>query len=62
MALCINNTPAANPDKSKIKIIIRAIKGPKITRQKERMIEFFNENLNRVKAMPKDIRTKKIVA
>ena len=39
-----------------------AINGPNITRHKERAIESFNENLNLVNAIPRDIKTKKIVA
>ena len=36
--------------------------GPKITRPKANIIESFKENLNLVKAIPRDIKTKNIVA
>jgi hypothetical protein len=36
--------------------------GPNITRHKDSKIESFNENLSFVKAIPRDIRTKNIVA
>ena len=36
--------------------------GPKRTRPKANIIESFNENLNLVKAIPRDIKTKNIVA
>ena len=36
--------------------------GPSKTRQRDIIIEFFSENLNLVNAIPKDIKTKKIVA
>ena len=62
MALWINKTPAANPDKSKLYISMKATKGPNITLNKDIIIESLNENLNLVKAIPRDINTKKIGA
>ena len=41
---------------------VNAIKGPIITLQIDSIIEFFRENLNFLRAIPNDIKTKKIVA
>ena len=43
IALCISRTPAANPDKSKLYIIMNAINGPNITLHKDNIIESFKE-------------------
>ena len=58
----MSKTPAANPDKLKLYITVNAINGPIITLHKDKIIEFFNENLNLVRAIPNDIKTKNIVA
>ena len=58
----MSKTPAANPDKLKLYITVNAINGPIVTLHKDKIIEFFNENLNLVRAIPNDIKTKNIVA
>ena len=39
-------------------MVINAIIGPITTLHKDKIIEFFKENLNLVNAIPRDIRTK----
>ena len=57
----INKTPAANPDKLKNLIIKKPITGPIITLPIDDMNADWNEKtLNLVKAIPNDIRIKKI--
>ena len=59
----INRTPAANPDRFKKKISNKAIKGPAITLTIPKIIALFQDfTFNLVRAIPKDIKTKKIVA
>ena len=63
IALCINNTPASTPLKLKNLITKKPITGPKIILLNELISDNVNENtFNLVKATPKDIKTKKIVA
>ena len=63
IADCINNTPAGYPDKLKKEINKNAIAGPTKTLIKLKIIESFQDlTFSLVKAIPKDIRTKKIVA
>ena len=59
----INNTPAANPDKLKVFIIKKPIIGPIITLAIDEIKADLNEKtLNRVSAIPKDIKIKNIAA
>ena len=60
---CISKTPAGNPDKSRNFISRNATRGPPITLTKPNVIALFQEvTFNLVKATPKDINTKNIVA
>ena len=60
---CINKTPAANPDKSKVFIIVKPIIGPIITLAIDEIkADLSEKTLNLVKAIPKDIRIKNIAA
>ena len=59
----IKKTPASTPSKPKKFINNKPINGPMIIREKELINEFFNEKtFNFVRAIPRDIKTKKIVA
>ena len=59
----INNTPAANPDKSKVFMIVKPIIGPIITLANDEIKADLKENtLNLVNAIPKDVKIKKIAA
>ena len=59
----IKSTPAAKPDKLKVFITIKPIIGPIITLATDEIKADLNEKtLNLVRAIPKDIKIKNIVA